>query len=489
MESQTYLGDEVRPATAYWLFGGAAMVSAVAGWINTLINLLPPDAGQALFVVQLMACGFGMSLSLAYYVQHRESSHRTSFSFFLGGAVLLTVLALADETITVQPVMDALQYGGLYVLDVLFFAVLFHSAMRQYTKIKARTDSQFNQLVQRIKVKENWIDLVKTAFVGQETVVLRDLSGKRRALYLISLMLFMVTATGMSIALNIEAVRVLGRSPFVLSVGFLGSLLLVAGPILLMGLFKLVYVEKQQAEIELKTAHDLQMSLIPADDPEVPGFEISGACLPANEVGGDFFDYLWLDRAKKKLGIVIADVSGKAMKAAITAVMTSGMIYQETSSNGSPKNILRKINRPMYTKLDSRMFTALSFATIDVKRKELRFSNAGQTYPVLKRGKELMALEVKGARLPLGVKEDVPYGEMVVKLRKRDTVVFYTDGIPEAKNDKDEFYGFERFKALVGALDGLPAKELRDRILDDVKSFTGAFPQYDDMTVVIVKVG
>ena len=97
-------------------------------------------------------------------------------------------------------------------------------------------------------------------------------------------------------------------------------------------------------------------------------------------------------------------------------------------------------------------------------------------------------MEVKGARLPLGVKEDVPYGEMVVKLKKGDTVIFYTDGIPEAKNEKDEFYGFDRFKALAGGIEGASAKGIRDRILEDVKSFTGKSPQYDDMTVVVVRV-
>jgi len=246
--------------------------------------------------------------------------------------------------------------------------------------------------------------------------------------------------------------------------------------------------EQTRLNTELRAAREMQMGLMPKEDPLVAGFDISGICLPANEVGGDFFDYVWLDQKKTRLGIAVADVSGKAMKAAITAVMTSGMIYREVGQNESPKSIMRKINKPMYAKLDSRMFTALSFALIDTKKKELRFSNAGQAYPVLKRGKEVTPLEVKGARLPLGVKEDVPYGEMVVKLKKGDTVIFYTDGIPEAKNEKDEFYGFDRFKALAGGIEGASAKGIRDRILEDVKSFTGKSPQYDDMTVVVVRV-
>lgn len=246
--------------------------------------------------------------------------------------------------------------------------------------------------------------------------------------------------------------------------------------------------EQDHLEQELKSAHEMQMGLMPKEDPQVKGFDISGVCVPANEVGGDFFDYVWLDQKKMKLGIALADVSGKAMKAAITAVMTSGMIYRELENNESPKSILRKINRPMYAKLDNRTFTALSFAVIDTKEKELRFSNAGQAYPILKRGGNVTALEVKGARLPLGVKEDVLYGEMAVKLKKGDLVVFYTDGIPEAKNATEEFYGFDRLKALVAGLDALSAREMRDRILDEVKAFTGPAPQHDDMTIVVVRV-
>ena len=246
--------------------------------------------------------------------------------------------------------------------------------------------------------------------------------------------------------------------------------------------------EQTRLSTELNAAREMQMGLMPKEDPVVRGFDISGICLPANEVGGDFFDYVWLDDRKTKLGIAVADVSGKAMRAAITAVMTSGMIYQEIENGGSPKRILRKINKPLYMKIDDRMFTALSFAVLDIRKKELRFSNAGQMYPALHRNGRVMMLEVKGARLPLGIKENVPYNELVVKLKRGDTIVFYTDGIPEAKNDQDDFYGFERFKELVAKLDGSSAREIRDRILDDVKSFTGQSPQYDDMTVVVMLV-
>ncbi len=141
--------------------------------------------------------------------------------------------------------------------------------------------------------------------------------------------------------------------------------------------------EQDRLKQELKAAHDMQMGLVPKEDPIVKGLDISGICLPANEVGGDFFDYVWLDKKKTKLGIALADVSGKAMKAAMTAVMTSGMLYSEVQKSKSPREILARINQPLYLRTDKPIFTALSFAVLDTRVKKLTYSSAGQSMPIL----------------------------------------------------------------------------------------------------------
>ena len=247
--------------------------------------------------------------------------------------------------------------------------------------------------------------------------------------------------------------------------------------------------EKKRALQELKTAHDMQMGLMPTSDPVVRGFDISGICTPADEVGGDYFDYVWLDEKKTKLGIAVADVSGKAMKAAITAVMTSGMVYREAGNNETPKSILTKINRPLYLKTERRIFTAMSFAVIDLQKKSMTFSNAGQMQPLLKRIGKTSSLQVRGAHLPLGMAEDVEYGETTVRLKKGDMLVFYTDGVPEAMNNSNEMFGFERFEAIVKQSSvTLSSKEIAVTIVEKVKEFTGPTKQHDDMTVVVVKV-
>ncbi len=247
--------------------------------------------------------------------------------------------------------------------------------------------------------------------------------------------------------------------------------------------------EKTRVEEELKAAHDMQMGLMPTVDPAVRGVQISGVCHPAHEVGGDFFDYVWLDERKTRLGIAIADVSGKAMKAAITAVLTSGMVYREAGAHETPKSILRKINRPMYLKTDRRMFTAMTFAVLDVPKRVLRLSNAGQAFPVLLRKGNVELLRVEGERLPLGVQEETQYQERSVRLRPGDCVVFYTDGITEAMDPRGEMFGLDRFFDLLKTMDaGLTAKGMLESLFSRVREYSGEAAQHDDMTVVVLKV-
>jgi hypothetical protein len=246
---------------------------------------------------------------------------------------------------------------------------------------------------------------------------------------------------------------------------------------------------RAKVEAELKAAHDMQMGLMPKEDPKIDRFDISGICLPANEVGGDFFDYVWLDDVKSLLGISVADVSGKAMKAAMTAVMTSGMVYREIGTNETPKSILKKINRPMYLKTDKNVFTALSFAVINPKQKELTLSNAGQMTPLLKRGDTIRSIKVEGPRLPLGIKEEVEYDETTEQLQSGDVLFLFTDGIIEAKNNKEELWGFERMEQTVKDLpQTMNAKEMGETLIAEANKFAGTAMQQDDMTIVVMRV-
>ena len=154
----------------------------------------------------------------------------------------------------------------------------------------------------------------------------------------------------------------------------------------LIGIAYMLYLRRLRIirmKVELQTAHDAQLSIMPLSDPENDNLEISGTCLPAFEVGGDFFDYFWLDKNKSKYGVVIGDVSGKAMKAAITAIMTSGMIISESKENHNISKILRNVNESILSKIEKKMFISLCICSIDVNHKTLSLANAGMTKPIL----------------------------------------------------------------------------------------------------------
>ncbi len=242
--------------------------------------------------------------------------------------------------------------------------------------------------------------------------------------------------------------------------------------------------------IELQAAHDAQMAIMPHDDPCLAGLDVSGACLPAKEVGGDFFDYTWMDEEKTKFGIVVGDVSGKAMKAAMTAVMTSGMIYLKADEASSVKDIMTRVNRPLYLKTDRRMFTALCIVSIDLKTWEFTFTNAGLNDPQLVRNNKVAYIKSTGPRFPLGIFKENVYEENSFLLQPGDVVVIFTDGISEAENSDGEFYGYEALKELLETLDVslLTAREIKHTILEDIEAFSAGTPQHDDIALVVLKV-
>ena len=243
-------------------------------------------------------------------------------------------------------------------------------------------------------------------------------------------------------------------------------------------------------KIELQAAHDAQMSIMPQQDPELDSFEVSGLCVPANEVGGDFFDYIWLDKEKTKLGIAVGDVSGKAMRSAMTAVLTSGMISSQVLDSSSIDRIMTKINFPIYQKTDRQMFIALCLASLELNENKLNFTNAGLMQPIYKSNGTVDVLESNGPKFPLGAFPDTEYNKRTFDLNPGDLIILYSDGITEAQNSEKNFYGLERFKRLISRLetDRLSAEKIKNKIADDIRRFTGNSPQHDDMTLVVIKV-
>ncbi len=243
-------------------------------------------------------------------------------------------------------------------------------------------------------------------------------------------------------------------------------------------------------QAELRTAHDMQMAIMPQQDPILPGYDISGRCIPANEVGGDFLDYTWMGRSQSKFAIIIGDVSGKAMRAAMTAVMASGIIYAETRGGRSVSEIVTRSNALLFPKTDRRSFTALCLVALDPHNHEVTFTNAGLLEPILKSGEQLQVLKSTGALHPLGLLSDNKYEEKRLQLQAGDVLILQTDGLLDTMNHSQQFYGEERLHGVLRVLDmaAMNAREIRDAILADVQAFCGNAHRFDDMTIVVVKV-
>jgi serine phosphatase RsbU (regulator of sigma subunit)/sugar lactone lactonase YvrE len=305
--------------------------------------------------------------------------------------------------------------------------------------------------------------------------------------------LFRVNATNHDGVWNTEgaSLRVIIRPPFWLTWWFIGLSAIIA-----LGSALVVYklrvrskLEKARFISELKAAHDVQMGLMPRGDPTVTGLDVSGMCIPANEVGGDFYDYLWLDQEHTRFAVALADVSGKAMNAAMTAVMTSGMVYREIENNQPPGEILKRLNKAMYRKTDRQVFTAMLMAAIDLPKKLLTLANAGQSLPILKRDGTLRYLQADGNRFPLGARDNTVYEETSVQLRAGDILVFYTDGLPEARNDTQGLFDFEKIEEVMQAVPpSASASDMVQALVTKVQEFSACCEQQDDMTIVVLKV-
>ncbi len=251
--------------------------------------------------------------------------------------------------------------------------------------------------------------------------------------------------------------------------------------------------ERERIQREIEIARTVQQALFPARIPVVRGLEIAAFCRPHRETSGDFYDLLALEG--DQLGVVIGDVSGKSIPAAMVMVAAQSTLRAEALTHTSPARVLDQSNVLLQRNMPRGMFVAASYARLDAWSGEMVWANAGQIYPVLLhrvRPANPQAypryLEATGAAFPLGVSAAIRYDDQPLKLIPGDTVLFYTDGVIEAMNPAHELYGFERLEKLVRSLaDNLPPQALIEAVLADVAAFVGPAEQHDDITLVAVK--
>ena len=247
----------------------------------------------------------------------------------------------------------------------------------------------------------------------------------------------------------------------------------------------------EQARVlnELQTAQRMQMSLMPDAPPEQERLLLHGACQPAKEVGGDLFDYFWMDKHKRLIGLTVMDVSGKSMEAAIISVMNSGLVCGEQGSSRSPGEVLTKINRPLFYKTSRKTFTTALFGVIDLDSLVFSWANAGHSEPIIVRDGSLVPTEKpKRTDLPLGAVAHWAYQEQQVQLEPGDKVLVYTDGLDEAHNASHHIFGKARIEQYMCEHQPASPKETVDGLLAEIAHFRGDFEPHDDITMIVVNV-
>ena len=247
-------------------------------------------------------------------------------------------------------------------------------------------------------------------------------------------------------------------------------------------------LEKQRMEEELNIARDLQMSMLPAHCPQIEGFEIAASSTPAREVGGDFYDFS--ETRDGNLALVVGDVTGKSVSGALVMAASRSIFRMLSEEAVGVSEIMTRANRRAKKDIKSGMFVALLYAVLAANEKSVKFCSAGQTQPIhfsAATGKAVL-VETNGDTFPLGILDEVDYQETQLKLTPGDRVVFYTDGIVEAMNAKDEMFGFERLLSVVANAGTMPANALHEQILNAVNEFSEETPQHDDLTIIVVSI-
>jgi serine phosphatase RsbU (regulator of sigma subunit) len=249
--------------------------------------------------------------------------------------------------------------------------------------------------------------------------------------------------------------------------------------------------EKERLEEELRIAREIQMSLLPPQGAvSLPGLRIAALCLPAAEVGGDYYDLLPL--SPTRMGVLIADVSGKGTSAALYMAELKGLVLSLSRIYESPAMLLCEANRILSANMDARSFITMTYAVVDTAARTMRYARAGHN-PILQLEKgsgrtRVLTPQGLGLGIDRGDRFEKILEEAQVPLRPGDLFLFFTDGLSEAMNVKAELFGEQRLREILEQGEALGHEELKERILSEIRAFVGAAAQHDDMTMVILKV-
>lgn len=248
-------------------------------------------------------------------------------------------------------------------------------------------------------------------------------------------------------------------------------------------------IERERMTRELEIARDIQMSMLPRRFPSGPNFQIAGTYSSALEVGGDYYDILPL--SGNRLGILVADVSGKSLPGMLVMLMTRDIVKSVYREENAPDRLLARVNRELLDHIHKDMFVTMFYGVLDLTAGTLQFASAGHNPLVWLRGDGTQSEMIRPPGYPLGMMPAPVFDERIkaaeLKLNEGDWLVQYTDGVNEALNEAEEEFGMERFTRALLASAHHDADQLAADFMEVHRSFVGDAEQYDDITLLAIK--
>jgi sigma-B regulation protein RsbU (phosphoserine phosphatase) len=246
-------------------------------------------------------------------------------------------------------------------------------------------------------------------------------------------------------------------------------------------------VRRQHMEEELAIGKQIQLSLLPAGCPQLPGWEFSAFYRSARQVGGDLYDFVVSPNEPQRLNIVIADVTGKGVPAALFMAMSRTLVRAEIAHGYMPATILKHTNRFIVKDAHARLFLSMFCASLDIATGCVTFANGGHEWPLWRQAKTGLVEYLKASGFLLGVLPDIDPVESQIAVEPGDFLVFYTDGLTETRNEAGEMFGEERLQWLVHEATAVSAPAMLTIITTAVADFAVDTPPSDDFTLVVVK--
>ncbi len=247
--------------------------------------------------------------------------------------------------------------------------------------------------------------------------------------------------------------------------------------------------EKKRLDQDLAVAHEIQRILLPADSPDVDGFQIAGINVPAKQVSGDYYDYIHVD--ERHLGVAIADVSGKGVPASLIMAMCRSVLRSLAGAELSPAAALRAVNAQLFPDIKEDMFISMAYAILQRGSPVVTLSRAGHDAPLLYSARDQSVSKINPPGMALGIDSGGVFNRVTsdfsLTLEPDDCLVLYTDGVTEALDAAGDEFGMANVIKAIQASASEGAAGIITRLTDDLRAFVGSYPQHDDITLIVIR--